>query len=752
MKKLFTFFALIIIAATSANAQNLLANWSGNGVTGTSSKPNDVGWSNTVTASIPWTAANQSGGCRFRDYNVTGGYTGFTYETGGATVDTRQLMLRWDASPYSASVYAYPVTLEACSSYQFDFDFVCGGSATPPKNITVGASSTQDATGRISSKTFASTSSATIYRHGTYSFSTGATAGTYYITLNGDYAWFGINNLTLVKNTTANLSVNQTSLTFDKFSNRTKTFTVSGNALTSDVTLSAPAGISLSTTTITAANAQCGVTVTATYDETKTITNDAITVTVISDALSQTITVNASSSNDATASIINPSFELGNFTGWTNVGFSTQTNTSFTLKNGTYYIEKWQSSGSLSGLRVSQTVSNLPNGYYELKAAAFTNNSTGGAYVFGNTDSIQVFGTADYSVVVHVTDGTLKLGFSAIASSNWVAADNFRLTYLGTSFINVTPTSLTFDEVTTSKTFAISGKGLSGNIILTPPTGISLDKSSITVAEAGTGVTVTAQYDKTVDITNGAISATSGTISKSIAVNANKKVYTSAIINPSFESGFTGWTNNGMATQTNTEFAPKESVSYIEKWTSTTTLPLAACGVTQVVTGLPNGTYTLTAGGQAILQGTPVTYPGGAYIVANKDSVEVTEPKDYSVNVIVTDGTLKVGFHSYTITSNWVAADNFRLIGVLGTNTNVQSIESFNVFTTNEGIKVQFNLEKTSAVEFRVYSTNGVLLSKTNELFSAGSCQKDLNIPLSKGIYLVQMTNSGQTITKKVIK
>ena len=146
------FLLIAVVAVIQLNAQNLLTGWDGNGLTGTASKPNDVGWLNTVSASVPWQVANGSGGCRFRDYNVTGGHTGFTNESDASTVTTRQLMLRYDNNAYSTSTYAFPVTLDGCSTYNFTFDYVCGGSATPPKNLTVGISTTAAATGRLSSK------------------------------------------------------------------------------------------------------------------------------------------------------------------------------------------------------------------------------------------------------------------------------------------------------------------------------------------------------------------------------------------------------------------------------------------------------------------------------------------------------------------------------------------------------------------------------------------------------------------------
>lgn len=272
--------ATAIIGLSQLSAQtNLLAGWDGNGVTGILSKPNDAGWLNTASASIPWSTANSSTGCRFRDSGVSGGYTAgsYTYEAGG-TVNTRQLMFRWDADSYATSIYAYPVTLEACATYIFSMDFVCGGSATPPQSMNIGISTTPDATGRLKAQTINSTTSATSYRNVKYTFTT-ATAGTYYMTFGGARAWFGVNNLSLVKSTSKILDVNDSPISFSNAA-KSATFRIGGNALPNAINISAPAGITLSMTSISGVNAQCGVEVTATYNYSQpALVKDTIVVT-----------------------------------------------------------------------------------------------------------------------------------------------------------------------------------------------------------------------------------------------------------------------------------------------------------------------------------------------------------------------------------------------------------------------------------------------------------------------------------------
>lgn len=58
----------------------------------------------------------------------------------------------------------------------------------------------------------------------------------------------------------------------------------------------------------------------------------------------------------------NPSFE-NNFTDWDNAGMQTQTNTSFSKKDGNTYVEQWVGQGNkVADAHVSQTLTSLKNG------------------------------------------------------------------------------------------------------------------------------------------------------------------------------------------------------------------------------------------------------------------------------------------------------------------------------------------------------------------------------------------------------
>ncbi len=135
--------------------------------------------------------------------------------------------------------------------------------------------------------------------------------------------------------------------------------------------------------------------------------------------------------------VLNNSFEDGT-TSWTCDGLSSQSNTAFTKKDGSKYMEKWVSQGNKVGsASISQTVT-LPNGVYKLTVAAqnlnqsSTSSKCAGARIYAGNSETAVYTPADYSVEFVNLTGKVVVGFEAVdATGNWLAVDNFRLTLVG---------------------------------------------------------------------------------------------------------------------------------------------------------------------------------------------------------------------------------------------------------------------------------------------------------------------------------
>ncbi len=147
-----------------------------------------------------------------------------------------------------------------------------------------------------------------------------------------------------------------------------------------------------------------------------------------------------------------------------------------------------------------------------------------------------------------------------------------------------------------------------------------------------------------------------------VSAQFNPTNVTSRVINPSFESGITdGWSNSGMAVQTNTEIAAnKTGRTYAEKWVQAPGV-LPNSSIEQKITGLPLGEYELSATCHAEQQGKSITI-NGVYLFANDQKVEVSASQRYKVNVTVTSGELTIGFRCENTNANWITVDHFQLI------------------------------------------------------------------------------------------
>jgi alpha-D-xyloside xylohydrolase len=169
------------------------------------------------------------------------------------------------------------------------------------------------------------------------------------------------------------------------------------------------------------------------------------------------LSFNLSAQTDMTSLLTNPSFETGNLTGWTWIGTTGYSwlvpNTDGdATKSGSYICGIWNA--GIGDAECSQSISGLASGYYKVSAlATVSNNRLTNQRLFANSVS-QLYGPSSntnystanlailtslgetysfagwstssaengpfkqMSVVTHVTDGTLKIGFKVSGRSN----------------------------------------------------------------------------------------------------------------------------------------------------------------------------------------------------------------------------------------------------------------------------------------------------------------------------------------------
>ncbi|MCQ2095558.1 MAG: hypothetical protein MJY59_02290 [Bacteroidaceae bacterium] len=205
-------------------------------------------------------------------------------------------------------------------------------------------------------------------------------------------------------------------------------------------------------------------------------------IKAIQSAINDYRNANASVDNpiDKTSLITNNSFER-QFQGWTSKNMQAQTNSSFTLKQGTTYLEKWTSKGGYVGdAEVSQTIPELGMGIYQLKVAAQNiqedspSKKQDGACIFANAERTDVNARAQYTLTFTNIEKEVTVGFLAEgAKGNWIACDNFRLYYVG---------GTTDDFRTALKSYIDRAKSLSSQKMHTSV--LSLMDAAIKAAEA----------------------------------------------------------------------------------------------------------------------------------------------------------------------------------------------------------------------------------------------------------------------------
>lgn len=377
--------------------------------------------------------------------------------------------------------------------------------------------------------------------------------------------------------------------------------------------------------------------------------------------------------------------------------------------NDNMNMQQWNGTFTLT-----QSLTDLPNGAYKLTAQGFYRNggnSDAASAYNGGTETIRSFLTAnsetpvpimsvmadaqgsstggfttstdagyvpnsqsnasacfsagyykDNVIWVAVTDGNLTIGAKCDenVSNAWTVLDNFELTYYGDVTINEAKNAalvkLYNDAMDEAKAFTeVSMFAADWTTLQSAITANTLDlddpgltESDITTATANLVAANTAATAAVNSKTtyNTAVTTIDG------GTNVN---LTSLIVNPSFESDFTGWTNTGsMAIQTNTSFA-KTGSKYAEYWE-----PNGTKGVSQTISVLPAGIYKLSLDCKA----RGVT---SAKIFANSDETAVViedKQNNYVLTFEIADKTaINIGFEGVCTGagSSWLALDNFQL-------------------------------------------------------------------------------------------
>ena len=383
--------------------------------------------------------------------------------------------------------------------------------------------------------------------------------------------------------------------------------------------------------------------------------------------------------------------------------------------------------------------------------------------------------------------GTLKIGIKGDFRSNgnytmsqWVLFDNFRLYYFGPLAIPnmTTSTSSLFitNAVGTSKTFAVTGANLTGDISVTAPAGISLSATNLVnngsgsytigLANANSTNTITATWDEVANIKDTIRVSCTGVSTSKIVISTSKDL---GCFTPLFSS------------RTNLVSDPYlNNLSNFGGWGAKTIVTDPAyvyCGGTSGKVGdgvgTSNGSIDVSLSGKIDVSKTyrvhaMVKTVGGDFQLgvfgwsngqADINNVVNTSGAWQELDFTFTTGTALGGtqgmfWNNYQRTGTEGYIDNWEMYDItdLVTGTIAQKDNLVNVFVRNNKIMVSLNVVNVENAEASIYSINGMLLSTQKLNLTSGITEKQLNANLPAGAYVVKVVTDGKSYTQKVIK
>ena len=452
----------------------------------------------------------------------------------------------------------------------------------------------------------------------------------------------------------------------------------------------------------------------------------------------------------------------------------------------TVYLNGWDMLNSrfyatASGVKVFQTLKNYfaettsPAGV-AVDGLTFPNS-------MGDAQSAFAAGLYDNELSYVVVDatGSLTLGVSNVYDGNkagrWIIMDNFRLYYYGPLAIptlTVPQTSLFITNVEgTTKTFDVSGANLTTDITITAPAGITLSGTnlvnngggsySIPLANSGTLNTITATWDEVANLTGLITIQSTGVTSKQISIAASNDTgcFTpvgnpNLIPNPYLNSltPFGGWGHKSIVygAEAYCGVAAVKFEATTNGWPD---------GAALDVTGIawePNSTYRVRAMVKTV-DGTLAFFAKGT----NPDvTISIPQSNDQWVLIdqtFTTGATPTTDFFSLNnvdgaSTGKIGYIDNWELFKV-STPTSVNSLISnskLNAFIQNGRVVANFEANVDGEAELRLYTIQGVELTKVNTNIVKGQNQYSFNTELPSGVYVVRMTENNINTAVKVIK
>lgn len=560
-----------------------------------------------------------------------------------------------------------------------------------------------------------------------------------------------------------------------------ESFTVSSSNLTSNITVTAPAGITVEPSTIPANTND--VSVVAYYNAPNTVDGN-----IVLKSGSSTLSIPVKSVSDAACFV--PLYDdvvnlvpdpgvnlLANFSGWGTREVVNIINNPSVVYCGASSMKVGNGNNSGSGsLDVVLTDLLAPNTTYRVKAMVKTVDGTFQLGVWGYDSTkgdlnnvIDTHGEWQALDFYFTTGETLKdtqgmfwNNSSCTGKTGYI--DNWEMYIAKESIISVSQNTFAFDPEYVNGSFTVAGTNLTEAITITAPAGITVEPASLPVDAMNALVTVT--YNGTTPV-NGNIELKSGATTKNILVKA-----TSASNNACFDKLIQGKTNlipdpfcndqskfGGWGAKEFVSFANEPDSVYCGSHTArifgSGSLDVNLVDIIKTNTSYKVRFIARTLGGDFQIG------VGGIDVNGESNDVDSTFNTDGAWQHIEFDFTtgdsLRVNNHLMFI-NNWKLSgtrcyiDNIELYESDGTSVKTIKEQISNIYIQNNRIVTEFESDNSSAMQLSVYGVRGELIYDEKFTPSIGFNTKVINAALPSGIYVVKLSQNGQFGYKKLIK
>jgi hypothetical protein len=453
--------------------------------------------------------------------------------------------------------------------------------------------------------------------------------------------------------------------------------------------------------------------------------------------------------DDVTKFIVNNSFETGDLTGWT-VGSSSDTgvkpnsNGTYTTEgcDGDYLFNTWW-----QGIPITQTITNLPKGKYELKALMANDAITAGnkpcLYLLANGDHSEAFSSpnagtfAEGTMEFYVTDGTATIGAiggNADGSFNeagyyWYKVDNFRLTFVE-ALPNIDDIEIPEGKMSNAAAQAIADAKAAGDVVALLEA-VKVAKASIEAYAHLNGVlneltdilektnVYTAEAKQTFDtaFNTAQTGYNDGTISDADAKAFNYGSRLEGLLPSLLLSAYTSTVNGTPYINTWSVEGNNDGTNYLtpffEYWVGDAE-SLAENTITATMTNLQNGVYDVTAWVRVRIKNGAEAPATGIFLQANdSEGVSVVGEnvtgqlylKEVAAQAVVESGELKIKFNVAAENNiSWLAFKNVKFAYNEKATVGIKNVN--NAKNANDAI-YNLNGQKVEKAQKGLYIING---------------------------------------------